>query len=74
MIAQKYVDGGESIDAIADHYGITVADVHAALAYYYDNLAHFAQRDAEIQPILDEAKRYTEALNARIRRRMGGSE
>lgn len=36
MIAQMHFDAGGSVDEIAEHYGITVADVYAALAYYFD--------------------------------------
>ena len=30
---------GRSIDEIADEFGLTLADVHAALAYYFDHRA-----------------------------------
>jgi uncharacterized protein (DUF433 family) len=70
MIAQKHVVGGEAVEAIAEHYGITLADVHAALAYYYDNVAYFEQREHNLQPLVENAQRYTDALNARIRQRL----
>jgi len=34
MIVQKHLLGGESVQAIADHYDIDLANVYAALAYY----------------------------------------
>ena len=70
MIAQKHLFAGDSIDVVAEHYGITLADVHAALAYYYDNLDHFRQREQELAPLIDEAKHYTADLNAHIKQRM----
>lgn len=70
MIVEKYLVTGESVADIAAHYGISLADVHAALTYYYDNLAYFQQRERERQPLIDAAQRYTADLNARIRARM----
>lgn len=40
MIAQMYTHGQTAND-VAEHYGISLADVHAALAYYYDNQSYF---------------------------------
>jgi uncharacterized protein (DUF433 family) len=37
MVARMYVDGDYSIEAVMEHYGLTAAEVHAAIAYYYDN-------------------------------------
>jgi uncharacterized protein (DUF433 family) len=70
MIAQKHLTAGESVEAIAEHYDITVADVYAALAYYYDNRASFEQHERELQPLIDEAQRYSDDLNAKIRQRL----
>lgn len=70
MIAQKHITGGEDIETIADHYGITRADVYAALAYDYDNQTYFEQRERDLQPLIEAAKRQTDELNAKIRQRM----
>jgi uncharacterized protein (DUF433 family) len=37
MVARMYVDGDYSIEEIMAHYGLTAAEVHAAVVYYYDN-------------------------------------
>jgi hypothetical protein len=37
LVAQMHVHGGNSVDTVAEHYQIKLADVHAAIAYYYDN-------------------------------------
>jgi uncharacterized protein (DUF433 family) len=50
---------GRSADEIAAEYDLTLADVYAALAYYYDHRAE-----------LDEAIQADEALIAELRRRM----
>lgn len=39
LVARMHVDGSRSIDYVMDHYGLTRAQVHAALAYYYENQA-----------------------------------
>lgn len=51
MVAQMYTNG-QAVEAVANHYGITLADVHAALAYYYGNRAYFEaieQRNAALR-------------------------
>lgn len=70
MIAQMHLTAGETIETIAEHYGISLADVHAAMTYYYDNLPYFKQRERELQPLIDEAQQRTAELNARIRERL----
>jgi uncharacterized protein (DUF433 family) len=70
MIAQKHLIGGEAIEDIAEFYGITLADVHAALAYYSDNRADFERRARELQPLIDQAQQYSTELKARIRQRL----
>jgi hypothetical protein len=37
LVAQMHVHGGNSVDAVAEHYQIELADAYAAIAYYYDN-------------------------------------
>jgi uncharacterized protein (DUF433 family) len=73
MIAQKHLKAGESIEAIADHYGITLADVHAALAYYYDNRIFFEQHEQKLQPYIEDAQRYSDQLKQKIQGRLNRS-
>ena len=50
-------------EIVAEHPGLTLADVHAALTYYYD---HPEQIDADIQAMRDEWEdRQRELDNAR---------
>ena len=69
MIEVKY-RAGDSAEEIAEHYGITLADVHAALAYFYDHREYFEARRREVQPLIEDAKRYTNELKAKIQARM----
>jgi uncharacterized protein (DUF433 family) len=49
---------GKSVDEISVEYDLTLADVHAALAYYFD---HREQIDQEIE----ESQAFVEALRQR---------
>ena len=66
MIAQKHYLAQESIEAIAEHYSISAADVHAALAYYHDNHAEFERQAHERQPLIEAARRRSDTLKAKI--------
>ena len=46
---------GKCVDEIASEYDLTLADVYAALAYYYDHRA-------EIDQSMQESKAFVEAL------------
>lgn len=37
LVARMHVNGGRSIDFVMAHYGLSRAQVYAALAYYYEN-------------------------------------
>lgn len=37
LVAQMHVHGNIAIEAVAEHYRISLADVYATIAYYYDN-------------------------------------
>ena len=50
---------GQSADEIASDYGLTLADVYAALAYYYDHRS-------EIDKAIKNSKDFVEALRRQI--------
>ena len=37
MVARMVVDGAYSIEEVMEHYQLSAAEVHAAIAYYHDN-------------------------------------
>lgn len=37
LVARMHVNGGRPMADVMEHYGLTRAEVHAALAYYYEN-------------------------------------
>ncbi len=59
-----------SVAEIAEHYGITVADVYAALAYYVDHRPYFDERDRENERLLRENGVDGQALLARWRAKL----
>lgn len=54
MVARMVVDGDYSVEDAMRHYDLTPGEVHAALAYYYDNRAEL---DAEYAATIDEIER-----------------
>lgn len=55
QVYQQYVEGGESPEAIATSYDITVAEVHAALAYAFSNPDEMREIEARNQATDDES-------------------
>lgn len=50
-VYHRYVEGGEPPESISDAYDLTVAEVHAALAYAFhnaDEMRSIADRDREV--------------------------
>jgi uncharacterized protein (DUF433 family) len=46
-VALMYCRMGQSLEAIAGKYHLSLASVHAAMAFYYDHQAEIDQRTAE---------------------------
>ncbi|MEM6529247.1 MAG: DUF433 domain-containing protein [Chloroflexota bacterium] len=69
MIAEAHIDAGLNASDIAAEYKISLADVHAALTYYYDHQSWFAARDAENQKHLAEHGRKLDDLIGELRQR-----
>lgn len=54
MVARMYVDGESTVEQVMAHYGLTAAEVHAAITYYYDNQTEL---DAEYEDVLSEIRK-----------------
>jgi uncharacterized protein (DUF433 family) len=50
---------GKGVDEIASDYGLTLADVHAALAYYFDHRADIDRGMADGQAFADSLRHAT---------------
>ncbi len=46
-VAIMYLRMGQSLEEIAEKYQLSLASVHAAMAFYYDNREEIDQRTAE---------------------------
>jgi uncharacterized protein (DUF433 family) len=69
MIAKKY-RAGETIPSIAEHYGISSADVHGALAYYHDNRTYFDERERDVAPLIEAGQMESAKKRAQIEERL----
>jgi hypothetical protein len=49
-----HVQNETSIDWIAENYDLTHAQIHAALAYFYDNREAFEEKLREAQELLEQ--------------------
>jgi uncharacterized protein (DUF433 family) len=64
IIAAKFLEGDASAEDIAAHYGISPADVFAALTYYHDHKNWFVEREKKNREILQtQGKSLTDFLN-----------
>lgn len=74
MIASKHIHSKLSVEDVARHYDINVADVYAALAYYHENADYFSEREANLKSLQDDAREYTANLRAKIEARLAGKK
>ena len=70
MIVQKHIFADETLPDIADHYRISLSDVHAALAYYYDNRNEMDAAFERNATLLKEVGVSGADLKAKILKRM----
>jgi uncharacterized protein (DUF433 family) len=57
QVAEMVLDGGRSPEYVADQLGISLAEVHTALAYYYehpDEMEAIRERHEELEATLGE--------------------
>jgi uncharacterized protein (DUF433 family) len=63
MVARMVVDGNYSVQETMAHYNLSAGEVHAALAYYYDNRDALDQaREKQGEHINNSALNSTEHL------------
>lgn len=66
MVARLYVDGEASIEEVMAHYGLAAAEVHAALAYYYDNQAELDAAAAQVLAEIHENAMTLDKFKAKL--------
>ena len=65
---------GKSADEIAVEYDLTLADVYAALAYYFDHRADIDRRIAEDNAFADAVRAVTPSKRAQKLRSLHGED
>lgn len=69
LIAVWHEQTGMSVEEIAEEYELTLAQVHAALAYYYDHREEIDRRIAEEEAVHEAwVKQHPSLLRARLNR------
>jgi uncharacterized protein (DUF433 family) len=73
-IAVWHVRLGSSPDEIATEYNLTLAEIYAALAYYFDHRAQIDQSLEEGRAFVEEMRQRTESKIARKLREQQGDD
>src|SRR5687767_14822728 len=74
LVASMRVKGGASIEEVMEQYRLTRAEVHSALAYYYDNQAAIEQSFDEAAAYAREVGISSDELKSKLRARQHGQE
>jgi len=56
-IAQMYLEMAESLEEIASEYNLSLASVHAAMAYYYDHREEIDRHTKKSEALVEEIRR-----------------
>lgn len=73
MVARMVVDGDSPIEVVMSQYDLTASEVHAALAYYYDNQPELdAAHERQLSEIQANAMTL-EKFKAKLRSRLNNS-
>lgn len=73
MVVNMAVRGGASIADVMEQYQLSAAEVHAALAYYYDNQAEFDTKHREDMLLLEQVGKPADEHLVQIRTRRNDS-
>jgi uncharacterized protein (DUF433 family) len=74
MIARMYVGTDYSIEDVMEQYNLSAAEVHAAIAYYYDNQEELDARHQEAIEWAKENAMTMEKFKAKIAARQKPGE
>lgn len=70
VIVQRHILGNEPVTSIAEHYDLDLADVYAAISYYYDNKAQMDDYFEKTETLVKEIGIDGHILRAKIEARM----
>lgn len=74
MVAWMHLWDKKSIEEVMEHYGLTAAEVHAALVFYHDNREKLDAEYAASVELLREVGLSSQDFLARIEARRSKSE
>ena len=66
MIARMYLNADYTIEEVMEQYNVTAAEVHAAVAYYYDNQAELDARHQQAIAWAEENAMTLDKFKAKI--------
>lgn len=66
MVARMFVGTDYSVEDVMAHYELSAAEVHAALAYYYDNQSTLDARHAQSIAWLEANAMTVDRLRAKV--------
>lgn len=67
LVASLHIKAGASVEEVMQQYELSRAEVHAALAYYYDNQEAIEQSFQDAEQYVHEVGVSMETLKARLR-------
>ncbi|MBI5666423.1 MAG: DUF433 domain-containing protein [Chloroflexi bacterium] len=67
MVVNMVVRGRATLDDVVEQYNLSPAEVHAALAYYYDNQAEFDRQHSEDMALLEQVGKPADEHLAQLR-------
>lgn len=74
MVARMYLWEKATIEEVMEQYELTAAEVHAAIAFYYDNQEELDAEYAESMELLKEVGTSLEEFKAKIAARQQQSQ
>jgi uncharacterized protein (DUF433 family) len=66
MVARMFVGTDYTVEEVMEHYDLTAAEVHAAIAWYYDNRAELDAHHTEAIAWAEENAMTLEKFRAKI--------
>lgn len=69
MVARMHLWEHQPIEAVMQHYGLSTAEVYAALAFYYDNQAELDAEYAAQMALLEQVGTSADAFRAAMAQR-----
>ncbi len=73
MVARMYVQGDYSIEEVMAQYALTAAEVHSAIAYYYDHQAALDEMNGRALDEIAENAMTIEKFKQKLEERSGSS-